>query len=330
MSPPFTSQRRGLTLVEILVVIGMIVLLVSLVVVAVGRISDSAARTQSANALREMISAYSGYSADHNQRLMPGYIDPDSIGPGLPFNPRITHDNLEVPPEALASYVWRLKEYLDGNWQTTLRDYVGNDIRDRVESSLGAADEDGFLLAATSPAFGLNSIFVGGHDTFESEIRPTLDIPAEARIAATRLSQVRNPASLIVFGPAARADADMAGTDELDPYILEGNGDGFALGHHELRAPALAPHSEDAGPGNLLWTERQWATGTGARLLLTTSGVALDAIDFGIPIVRRGQSRMPVANLDGSVNIADVAELSEDMRRWSPFVTGSRPAGIVD
>ncbi len=335
MTETHPSPRRGLTLIEILVVVGLIVLLVALVTVAVNKAGQAAARTQSANALREMIGGYNSYSADHNQRLMPGYIDEDDIGPGAAFNPRVYYNDQKVPDVALTSYVWRLNEYVGNEWTVVMRDYDNTTLRDRVDGVVNGdggdavALEEAFLLAAANPSFGLNSIFVGGSAYFESDIRPSLGIDDEVRIAASRISQVRNPSSLIVFGPSGRVDFDP--DDESGPYVGSDGGGGFPLGHHELRAPALGPNGPDSNP-YAIWNQRQWriAADQEGALELTADGPALNIEGFGMPIVRRGLSSYPIAHLDGSVSIEDLNELASDMRRWSPFVTGTGPAGITD
>ncbi|TVQ51845.1 MAG: hypothetical protein EA377_11475 [Phycisphaerales bacterium] len=346
MSETHPSRHRGLTLVEILVVVGLIVLLVALVTVAVNKASQAAARTQSANALREMIGGYNSYSADHNQRLMPGYIDEDDIGPGEAFNPRIYYNDQPVPDIALTSYVWRLNEYVGNEWTIFMRDYDNTTLRDRVDLIInGASDDDetlagAYQLAAENPSFGLNSIFVGGNAYFESDIRSSLGIESDLRIAASRISQVRNPSALIVFGPSGQVDFDP--DEETGPYVrstelLDFPG-GFPLGHHELRAPALRPAPEaPASNPYAIWDRRQWGLAPGQQGALELAAAAAPALNededeegFGMPIVRRGIASYPIAHLDGSVSIEDLNELASDMRRWSPFVTGTGPAAITD
>ena len=305
------SARSGFTLVEVMVVIAVIALLVSLVIVALKSSSAASTRTRSLNALREIVRGYRAYSDDNRGHLMPGYIGEDLMdNPGDPFeNLRVTlPDGTELSDFDSQSYVWRLAPYVNNVWEvfyTELGD-SGTEAQLQVEFA-----ENNYSTIAERPTYGMNSIFVGGDSehggSYATDRHPWQN--NEKPIAATRFTQVKNPARLIVFGSATRI---------LTGFDTDGNGNGngtTSLGFCELRAPFLEfDESLDE------WISQQWLVGTGGKIL-TTGGSYSDP-GAGIPITRSGQDLLPVAMLDGSASIEIASELAGDMRRWNPFEVG--------
>lgn len=302
------SARSGFTLVEVMVVIAVLALLVSLVIVALKSSSAASTRTRSLNALREIVRGYRAYSDDNRGHLMPGYIGEDLMdNPGDPFeNLRVTlPDGTELSDFDSQSYVWRLAPYVNNVWEVFFTELGDSGMEAQLQAEFA---EPNFNTIAERPTYGMNSIFVGGDSvhggTYATDRHPWQN--NEKPIAATRFTQVKNPARLIVFGSAAK--------------VLPGGGpptyDDTTLGFCELRAPFLEIVDD-------IWTNQQWEVGTGGNIF-TVDGDYSDPPGAGIPIIRRGQDLMPVAMLDGSASIEKASELAGDMRRWNPFEVGLR------
>ena len=300
-------NKKAFTLLELLVSISLIMLLVSFVAVSLRGVRASASRAESLSALRQMTLAYASYSADHNQRLMPGYIKAAMFLPGQPFGDLTVTlpDGSIVHPLDAQSYVWRLAPYVDNAWQTFYVDLRDAGLLTRLQAKhdqappvLGPAGDPDTGGISERPAFGMNSIFVGG-DTTHGGSAATPFHPwnndGNDSIAATRLSQVKNPSRLILFAPATKV-----GGDDTDG--------GFC----ELRPPFLPDDNGD-------WTLEHWRIEPGG-----TIGFVGPATEAGQPVDRSGKGILPVALLDGSSGIEPFANLATDMRRWNPFEVGRR------
>ena len=338
-------KPRAFTIVELLVIMGIIAILISLVVVGMHTMQQTAARTQSVNALRQMVAGYLGYSADNRNRLMPGYLAYKADTPDdLLLNAKLASTDLVVKQgtpwnqrEMLHSYVWRLAPYVDHNWKTMMVDYREPGALQHLEGTYTKAydsngvydNPDALIDISMMPAYGLNSIFLGGDnyhggtDITDRHPWTTHPSPNPNRIAATRMTEVLSPANIIVFAPTGYMNAAWKGSG--DNVYRTTAGIAQARGYPELRPPFL-----DKGDDGI-WRGEQWnfqrppdATGNApAHLIPRPSGI--DSIEAGLPILRHGREHLPVAHLDGSARVESILEVARDMRKWAPDEVGLQP-----
>jgi prepilin-type N-terminal cleavage/methylation domain-containing protein len=312
-----SGRNRAFTLMELLVVVAIIALLVGIVIVSMRTVRASAARTESLGALRQMAMACTSYTEDSGGRLIPGYIDTSLfVPPTGEFNELVVRQpsGFVLADADKQSYVWRLAPYVDNAWQTFFADTTDAGAMSRFNADFSAEiygpsnPSAAFGGISERPSYGMNSIFVGGDSFHGGAIanahpwQDTLD-----KVAATRMSEVRNPSRLIVFGPAAQATANSTAPIYDDPGV----------GYCELRPPYLIKNAAAD-----MWIAPQWGVGR-SGLVYATPDLA-GGVDSGLPIDRAGKDRMPLAHLDGSTVVEQFSTLSRDMRRWDPFEVGQR------
>jgi len=111
------ARRQGFTLIELLVVIAIIGILMGLLLPAVQKVRESAARTQCVNNLKQIGLALHNY-ADTNNVFPPGYIDGN-------INPNSTPDNDVGPGWGWASFLLPFVEQQNVYNQINFRVGVG-------------------------------------------------------------------------------------------------------------------------------------------------------------------------------------------------------------
>ncbi len=106
---PANPRKAGFTLIELLVVIAIIAILIGLLLPAVQKVRDAAARTQSRNNLKQVVLAlHNFYDAHQKTPPMFGVLHPADAGPGgsvfYQLLPYLEQDNLyRLGPDAARS-----------------------------------------------------------------------------------------------------------------------------------------------------------------------------------------------------------------------------------
>ncbi|UCD76144.1 MAG: type II secretion system protein [Phycisphaerales bacterium] len=334
--------RKAFTIVELLVVIGIIALLISLVIVSLRGVKLAANRVDSLNSLRGIVLAYNSYSTDHRSTLMPGFLDEAALNNlyvGAELEDGIALNQCGGGLCDASSYVWRLAPYMGHQWQTVMTDYHSAEVTAYFLNREFSTDGSGIygfgsatwptqLGIGAVPSFGLNSIFVGG-DSYHGgptavSRNPWMPTDPNDVLAATNYTEVKNPAKLIVFG-STRYYADQSTFYDYDNDTAPVNDP--IMGYCELRPPFIP-----LGPDT--W-ERHWHL-EGA--LAVDDGGSMYSNGGGVPVGRWGDDDFLSAMLDGSTAVEDLtalgapagfdhnyapnaAAMQKIMSRWSPFVT---------
>lgn len=184
MHPDLSNRQKAFTLLELLVVIGIISLLAALLLPCLGRARGKARMIEEMSAGRQLMTAVQMYGDDHAGAVFPGYVADanavDDRGQTL-FFPENTR------------YPWRIVPYLSGSMALI---YSGEN-RAKLRELQAQSHADYVYAVSVFPSLGVNAYFIGGNQT---------EFPAEAANArfgggtvVTKASQVQRPSELMAF-----------------------------------------------------------------------------------------------------------------------------------
>ncbi len=214
-------MRRAFTLVELLIVIGIIALLLGLALPSLRGARDVAKMSKELSLARQMMIAYQLRTEDHKGYLMAGYPPAPAIN-----DAPLAYDEVGNPVQAPASrrYPWRFLSYLDFNLEGLYTE------KSRIEE-MREEDLWGYHYAVSvAPSLGLNQSFVGGSADGD---RTSVAFNPQAREVwgsgwyAKKESDVERPSMLMVFASAQSSFAVEGGVQlngsykVTPPYFVE-------------------------------------------------------------------------------------------------------------
>ena len=275
-TPHFAPHRsRGFSLVELLVVIAVIAVLLALVLNAATSARAGASKASEMAAARSLITAWTHYATDNRGSVMPGYASGfrgrDSKGEWL---------NVSTADVAVMRWPLRLAPYLGHDFASLFSGVT----RDSLDSIASAPTSSGLYSVSVAPAFGMNSVFVGGDENYGGSTE--IFTETFGNFYATKLSTVKNPDKLGVF---------------LTSQNLSSVTGKVKQGFFRVIPPA--------------WTTPLWATEYDPENPVTAGFVS--------PRHQEGAKDVAiVANVDGGVSTSTIDDL-RDMRRWCDLATSS-------
>jgi prepilin-type N-terminal cleavage/methylation domain-containing protein len=201
------ARQGGFTLVELLVVLGLICLTLGIILPAARMLSQQAWHVTERNSARQAAVAWTNYAFENNGQLMPGYKS------GLPAS---TADGTPIDSQTIGvaanRYPWRLAPQLGHNFDVL---YV-NEQKPVLSELHNLDDSDYLYLVATYPSLGLNTTWMGG-DEIDGCFSPSVQ-ELLGKFYSDRLSTIHNPDRLIVFASARGLD----GIEGMGGEIIEG------------------------------------------------------------------------------------------------------------
>lgn len=186
------GRPSAFTLVELLVVIGVIAVLLGILLPVISGSRRQAAMTEELSGARQLMVGYLLYTQENRGALIPGRIIIKKY-PGM----RVPDDGgRELKPDEVANrWPWRLMTVIPHGLRGTI-------LLNERATALADRDQDNWsYLVSVFPSFGMNMVDIGGD----------LEDPASNHANyLTKITQSRFSSQLIVFA-SARADASVHG-----------------------------------------------------------------------------------------------------------------------
>ena len=208
-------HSRGFTIVELLVVIGIIAILVSLTSVALSQAGGNARQARALSNLKQVGTAWIQYANQNDDRAMLGYADP---GVQSYFKMRTKDQAGQAVAAADAAYYpHRLLPFL-GYDRSLMYDYIAE-----YEDVTSIPND----IIALNPAWGYNAYYLGGWWEMQNN-QPTMRYGATAGVVCRSLSQIERTTEMIVFcassptepGLVKAPDELRLGSSWVCPHIL--------------------------------------------------------------------------------------------------------------
>lgn len=324
------TMRRGFTIVELLVTIGIIALLMGLLMSGISRARGAARASRESSDLRQLHVAWTMYADQFAGSCMPGHM-PVAVQEYWKLKYRAkakvegqTSDKL--PREVTTTYPWRLMPYLDYSWDVMM-DYRAADGADAgfeitasplgmlpgavapplVQELANAAAGTAGQAVALQPAFGYNAYYVGGVWRMSGATgTPPQLVFGDAKptpTVATAMKVSPNAGMSVVMRKVGSARFP----DQLTLFCASGYMAASIQDAGEIGLNPDAPGAAYVAPP-FLGEKAIWKTGS-----MSDEGVFVIANE-AVPMMRTSAA-MPCATVDGTVRSATYAEL-RNMRNW--------------
>jgi type II secretory pathway pseudopilin PulG len=321
------ARVRGFTIVEILVVVGIITALMGLILAGLQAAGRTTRKTEELSTLRQLHLGWVSYSASNNDYVMPGYLDETAQAQWkVKYRYQVSG---RVDPAICQTYPWRLVPYLGWGFEPILGYQLDDNDNIPSKGKTGVIEPEA-MEVADQPWFGYNAYYVGGwwetnasgnaqcrfsNSTWAQDNGSGTAIPTKGKLVLRTIGRAAQGSSLILFGGSTfrapgiyREDSKfLNGAPWITPHILAdqmiwnpytGMIGGVDTASSSLIGDVLT------GPASLL----------NAPLTLGAGGIDMEVFAAqAIPYRRHGS--VSIVHLDGNTTSEGIGNLT-DQRRW--------------
>ena len=221
MKRQHTRSFRAFTIVELLVVVGILALLLGMLLPALAGAQKRSKKHKELNAIRQVGLGWTLYANANNDKLLPGYL-----GNQVQQSWRVKYEypnHWDIPAGELAGpWTWRLLPYLDNDILTVhaYADEPGYETVELDPNSTGATPGGMASTArpiAYEPGFGYNAYYVGGWWTMDSGIARPLFYDAQSDEGRPINLLSRSVGTIIAHCPHPRRSRPLGGPERGSP-----------------------------------------------------------------------------------------------------------------
>ena len=316
-----SRRERGFTIVELIVVIGVITILAGLLLPALSGVQRRAAKSEELSRIRQVGVAWNLYSLSNQDAALPGYVPPGlqadwDVNYELPVSELDSADGSHqvkkfVDPTDASPWPWRLLPYLDYNQEMVLghRKYVDSsvyamsdygNVSDEIVNVYGYESQFGRRPTeiAYLPSFGYNAFYIGGWwdaDVSGFDVTHSLRY-SDSNVVARSPSSIRNTTEMVVFCSSSKK--------EPGSYSELGSQE---PGSHYVVPPVLY---EQGGEKIRAWQQDTTIGSPEIIEVLDSSGAETPRVPLG-----RYTGGVAVLYADLRVNAVEPGNL-DDQRKW--------------
>ena len=321
-----TSRRAGFTLIEMLVVVGVIATLLALLLAGLQAAGRTSRKTGQLNDLRQTYIAWAAYAGSYGDYLLPGRLDVATQGQWrVNYRYRTGGD---IPAGYCVHYPFRLMAYLDWNFSSLYGYYPDFDAWYPPTNAGEPGIAESTDRVAHHPAFGYNGFYLGGSWTTDASGNTlmqfangewrmgrggtdTTGIAVRGKLVARTLGNITQPSEKVTFCSSIHRNPGIyklssefsPGSDMVVPHI-------FA--ETEIWAPYIGLTGE-VDPTSLLSAAR--TLGATRTLGASAAPMRMEVFESASVPYNRFDSSIAVLHADGNTTNIALTNLL-DQSKW--------------
>ncbi len=326
-----TKTRAGFTIVELLVVIGVMGVLLALLSTGLSAAGRKSRQTRFLSDLKQVGLAWVSYANTYDDRCLPGMID-EATQTQWRVRYKDKSGN-QIAQQNAVTYPWRLLPFMDYSFPL-LFDYLEIDLPEWNDGVATGHQQ----VAAREPAFGYNAIYLGGWWTMQpsgvGQMRYSSggyltnnNVTVRGGLTCTTVGQILHPDNMITFSSSFAAAPGMykeqeehvVGAAWVVPHRVAktliweaSDGSAFQSIQAGMLTPDALPSLADGIDHSIADTTAQLLGGSSIRV---GGNAAITVYEADAVPLRRISNFAQLLHADGNTDVSMLNALM-DQRKW--------------